>query len=60
MVGYQLEYAERVFHSCELVAPVTNRYGVANEETRAYPGILVCREPRAPWPEMWPQMLNFG
>lgn len=60
VVGHQLEGALSIFASCELVAPVTNRYGVENEETRAYPGILVCRAPRAPWPEMWPKMLHFG
>jgi 4-amino-4-deoxy-L-arabinose transferase-like glycosyltransferase len=60
VVGYQIEVAELIFRACELTAPVTNRYGVENEETRDYPGILVCREPRAPWPEIWPKMLHFG
>jgi hypothetical protein len=33
--------------------PVTNRFGVPNEETAAYPILFICRGLRQPWPEFW-------
>ncbi len=48
------------FESCELVGHITNREGIANEETRDHPDIFLCRGPRRPWPEVWPKVRRFG
>jgi len=48
------------FRSCQVAARVSNPYGVMNEESRDHPVILLCREPRGPWPELWPRLRSFG
>lgn len=60
VLGYGLENASRIFKTCTVAGQVTNRFGVKNEETGAQPAILVCREPRQPWPVLWPQLRHFG
>jgi hypothetical protein len=32
---------------------------VKNEETTRHTGLYVCRQPRRPWAEMWPEMKWF-
>jgi 4-amino-4-deoxy-L-arabinose transferase-like glycosyltransferase len=60
VVGFSREAAERHFTTCNLAGQVTNRYGVENEETRFHPDMFVCRGPRQPWPELWPELQSFG
>jgi hypothetical protein len=36
IVGEQREWTEKYFTDCELVAPITNRYNVMNEETGSF------------------------
>jgi hypothetical protein len=61
LVGESLEGAGTYFESCELAAgPITNRYGVENEESSSYPGVLLCRGLKQPWSEIWPEILHFG
>ncbi len=48
------------FESCELVGHITNREGIANEETTRHPDIFLCRGPRRAWPEVWPKVRGFG
>jgi hypothetical protein len=61
VVGEALENARGYFESCEFATgPITNRYGVENEESSRYPGVLVCRGLRLPWPEFWERLLRFG
>jgi hypothetical protein len=60
VLGYSQESAERLFRTCALAGQVTNRYGVENEETRFHPDIFLCREPRQPWPVLWPSLRSFG
>jgi hypothetical protein len=59
VLGYPRERAEQFFAACEEVGKVSNAYGVENEETDQ-PQIWLCREPRAPWAELWPRMQSFG
>jgi hypothetical protein len=59
VLGYSQEDAKRFFATCSQVGQVTNRFGVENEET-AQPEIWLCRQPRAPWNELWPQLQRFG
>jgi 4-amino-4-deoxy-L-arabinose transferase-like glycosyltransferase len=48
------------FTHCELAGQSANLYNVVNEESRDHPHIYVCRGLRAPWPELWPKLRNFG
>jgi len=41
------------FASCDLVATISNDAGAENDELGA--PVHVCREPRAPWSELWPE-----
>jgi len=59
VVGFERQYAEHFFSDCRLAGQVTNAYGVKNEETTFHSGLYVCRAPRRPWAEMWPEMQWF-
>jgi hypothetical protein len=59
VVGYGYEHASRYFASCRVAAQVRNPYGLMNEETRIGT-ILVCRDPRLPWPLLWEKLRNFA
>ena len=60
LLGFGPEDARRVFVSCEVAGRVTNRYDVANEESSWQPTIMLCRQPRHPWPDLWPHLRSFG
>ena len=60
VLGFTRDQAGQFFSSCELAGRVTNRYQVENEETTDHPDIFICRDPRRPWPELWPQLRRFG
>lgn len=59
VVGFERSYANRFFKQCTFAGQVTNRYGVENEESTHHTGLYVCRQPRQPWAELWPQMRWF-
>jgi hypothetical protein len=60
VVGYSQADIDYAFETCEFAGPVTNRYGVENEETNDYPGVFVCRGIRKPWHVMWEEIKHFG
>jgi len=60
VTGLSRTYLEKHFDSVELAGQVTNRYGVANEETTYHRDIFVCRRPRNPWPDFWKEFRHFG
>ncbi len=60
VLGHQQKDVNLIFESCSLVARVTNRHNIANEETTDYPGIFVCRGLRKPWREFWKDYRHFG
>lgn len=60
LLGFGTEGASRLFRSCEVAGRVTNRYDVANEESSWQPIIMLCRQPRQPWPDLWPHLRSFG
>jgi hypothetical protein len=60
VVGFDREFVEHHFESAEVVARVTNRYGVANEETTQRPEIFLCRDLRGGWAEFWKTFQRFG
>jgi 4-amino-4-deoxy-L-arabinose transferase-like glycosyltransferase len=60
MLGFDMGDAYRVFRTCAVAGQTPNPYKVDNEETSDHPNILLCREPLAPWPELWPKFHWFG
>lgn len=60
VVGLSRSAVDRHFASCELVAHVSNRYGVMNEEATDHPDIFVCRQLRQSWPEFWTHFRYYG
>jgi Dolichyl-phosphate-mannose-protein mannosyltransferase len=60
VVGFSREFGNRYFESCELAGRITNKYGVANEETTDHPDILICRHLRESWPEFWKKFRRYG
>jgi 4-amino-4-deoxy-L-arabinose transferase-like glycosyltransferase len=58
LVGVRKEDADRAFRECEVAGLIRNRYGIENEEHGRQ--IVLCRDPRAPWPELWKQARSFG
>jgi 4-amino-4-deoxy-L-arabinose transferase-like glycosyltransferase len=60
VIGFSQEFSDRYFESCELASRVTNKYGIANEETTDHPDILICRHLRESWPEFWKKFRRYG
>ena len=60
VMGFSQEFGQRYFESCQLVGRVTNKYGVANEETTDHPDILLCRNLRESWPDFWKRFRRYG
>jgi hypothetical protein len=60
VLGYSTQSAKRIFETCAVVATVSNRYGVENEETTFHKDILLCHKPRQPWPILWQSLKRFG
>jgi hypothetical protein len=60
VVGFDREFVDYYFSSSELVAHISNREGVANEETTRHPDIFLCRGLKVPWPEFWKNFQRFG
>jgi 4-amino-4-deoxy-L-arabinose transferase-like glycosyltransferase len=59
LVGFEGGYASNFFQSCTYAGMVKNKFGVENEESTRHTGLYLCREPRRPWSQMWPEMLWF-
>jgi 4-amino-4-deoxy-L-arabinose transferase-like glycosyltransferase len=60
VLGYPRGYLATLFGEVQFGANVTNRYGVENEETQDHPVIYICRKPKVPLSELWPEMQSFG
>jgi hypothetical protein len=56
VVGLSPDLERAAFTSCETAGRVDNGVGVNNAE-QGRP-IQVCRQPRAPWPELWPRFAH--
>jgi hypothetical protein len=52
-----LDHPTRQFTNCSVVGRLDNRVGVANEEQGRL--ISVCRQPREPWPQLWPTFRHY-
>jgi hypothetical protein len=60
VLGFSKEFGDQNFESCELAGHITNKYGIANEETTDHPDILICRHLRESWPEFWKKFRRYG
>jgi Dolichyl-phosphate-mannose-protein mannosyltransferase len=60
VLGSSADDLKGKFDSCQLVGHITNREGVANEETTDHPDIFLCRHLRKPWSELWKKNRRFG
>jgi hypothetical protein len=60
LIGFSQEFGDSHFGSCELAGHITNKYGIANEETSDHPDILICRHLRESWPEFWKKFRRYG
>lgn len=57
-VGPEREHLDRLFADCEQAAQVTNPHQVSNDELGA--PVWVCRDQRAPWPDLWQLTRHYG
>jgi hypothetical protein len=60
ILGEHRDFGEQNFESCELVAHVTNKYGIENSAVAGYADVFVCRGLRRDWPEFWKGFQYFG
>ncbi|MEP6699298.1 MAG: glycosyltransferase family 39 protein [Verrucomicrobiota bacterium] len=60
VVGLSRKFLEDTFASCELAGHITNRYGVANEESHDHQEIFLCRDLRESWPAFWQKFRRYG
>lgn len=59
VIGLDKEYRDKHFESCKSAGPVTNAFGIANEETE-HAEIYLCRQLRQPWPDFWQDFRYYG
>ena len=60
VVGFHRDDADRVFLSCDLAGHLQNPFDIQNSAVGDYTDLFVCREPRRPWPALWPHFHWFG
>ncbi len=57
-VGLDSEQLRTIFASCTVAARIDN--GLELESKEQGRSISVCRDPRAPWTELWPSLRHLG
>lgn len=60
VLGFSRDTVEQLFGTCTLAGRLTNRFGVANEETRGHPDVFICRVPSDAWPRLWDRLPRFA
>ena len=60
VVGIYRDSLDQTFNSCELVAHLTNRYGIENDSIHGYDEVFVCRNLRQPLPDFWKHFRYYG
>lgn len=58
MIGAQYPDVRGDFATCRVAGQLRNAAGVDNEE-QGLP-IAICRDPRRPWPVLWPAFRHYG
>jgi hypothetical protein len=56
-VGIDPAFLTTLFRQCQVVATITNSYGLHNQEFGA--PISICRDPLKPMDELWPEFKAF-
>jgi hypothetical protein len=59
VLGHREDEVHQSCASVTRVGHVTNRYGIANEET-GHPHIYLCRGLTLTWPQIWANSRSFG
>jgi hypothetical protein len=57
-VGYGRDELDRDFARCTVSGLVDNGLGLDNDEQGG--PIVVCRDPRRPWSQLWPELEHLG
>jgi hypothetical protein len=60
VVGLSPEFVQDNFEACEAQGTISNRFGVANEETRFDKYLWVCRDLKEPWPRFWQKIKRWS
>ncbi|MBK8903145.1 MAG: glycosyltransferase family 39 protein [Anaerolineaceae bacterium] len=60
VLGFSESFLSRHFGQCTVVGRNSNRFGVANEESKFSPDIFLCEDLLKPWEQLWPEMRAFG
>jgi hypothetical protein len=59
-VGFHRDDADLIFVSCQPAGHLSNPFAIENSAVGDYTDIFVCRQPRRPWPALWPYFHWFG
>jgi hypothetical protein len=59
-VGFHRDDADEIFASCQLAGHLANPFGIQNSAVGDYTDLFICRQPRRPWPVLWPHFHWFG
>lgn len=59
-VGFHRDDADKIFASCQVAGHLANPFGIQNSAVGDYTDLFVCRQPRRPWPVLWPHFHWFG
>lgn len=60
VVGWEREFADRFFATCETAGKVSMPYGVENEISLYRPEVFICRGLKLPWPQFWEEVKTFA
>lgn len=60
VVGLSPKFVDANFTACESQGTISNRFGVANEETEFDKYLWVCRGLKDPWPVFWQTVKAWG
>jgi len=60
VIGFHRDDAESIFVSCQPAGHLTNPFNIENSAVGDYTDLFVCRQPRRPWPVLWPHFHWFG
>jgi Dolichyl-phosphate-mannose-protein mannosyltransferase len=60
VVGLSPQFVKDNFNTCESKGTISNRLGVANEETEIHKYLWVCRGLTEPWPVFWQKVRVWG
>lgn len=60
VLGFDEDELRTACAGVQAAGTVSNRYGIENEETRFHRVIYLCRSPRVPLEEIWPELQAFA